>query len=125
MAKKCICSPGSAEVPTWFMTYSDVITLLMTFFILLLTFATNEPESFERMHSIDGLSGLGWYSSVFPSFPGTEVGGVDDGYLSEAFISKTDDIGIVILTNINDENAWMACKAVELALLNKYAKASE
>jgi chemotaxis protein MotB len=31
------------------MTYSDVITLLMTFFILLLTFATNEPESFERM----------------------------------------------------------------------------
>lgn len=31
------------------MTYSDVITLLMTFFILLLTFATNEPENFERM----------------------------------------------------------------------------
>ncbi len=37
------------EVPMWFMTYSDVITLLMTFFILLLTFATNEPESFERI----------------------------------------------------------------------------
>jgi len=33
------------------MTYSDVITLLMTFFILLLTFATNEPESFERMQT--------------------------------------------------------------------------
>ena len=31
------------------MTFSDVITLLMTFFILLLTFATNEPEYFERM----------------------------------------------------------------------------
>lgn len=31
------------------MTYSDVITLLMTFFILLLTFASDEPESFERM----------------------------------------------------------------------------
>ena len=31
------------------MTYSDVITLLMTFFILLLTFASNEPEKFERM----------------------------------------------------------------------------
>jgi flagellar motor protein MotB len=31
------------------MTYSDVITLLMTFFILLLTFASNEPEQFERM----------------------------------------------------------------------------
>lgn len=37
------------EIPAWFMTYSDVITLMMTFFILLLTFATNEPEQFERM----------------------------------------------------------------------------
>ena len=36
-------------VPTWLMTFSDVITLLMTFFILLLTFATSEPERFERM----------------------------------------------------------------------------
>jgi hypothetical protein len=39
----------SGSVPTWFMTYSDVITLLMTFFILLLTFATSEPEKFEQM----------------------------------------------------------------------------
>lgn len=30
------------------MTYSDVITLLMTFFILLLTFSTTEPERFEK-----------------------------------------------------------------------------
>jgi len=37
------------DVPTWFMTYSDVITLLMTFFILLLTFSTNEPEMFDKM----------------------------------------------------------------------------
>ncbi len=51
MAKKkgpC-CGDGPADVPVWFMTYSDVITLLMTFFILLLTFATNEPEHFSRM----------------------------------------------------------------------------
>lgn len=39
----------SGEIPPWFMTYSDVITLLMTFFILLLTFASSEPEKFERM----------------------------------------------------------------------------
>jgi len=38
--------PG--DIPAWFMTYSDVITLLMTFFILLLTFATTEPERFEK-----------------------------------------------------------------------------
>lgn len=37
------------DVPTWFFTYTDVITLLMTFFVLLLTFATSEPEQFERM----------------------------------------------------------------------------
>ncbi|MCA9033776.1 MAG: hypothetical protein KDA91_01540 [Planctomycetaceae bacterium] len=49
MGKKCSCPPQPAEVPKWFMTYSDVITLLMTFFILLLTFASSEPESFERM----------------------------------------------------------------------------
>lgn len=39
----------SGDVPLWFVTYSDVITLMMTFFILLLTFATDEPESFEQM----------------------------------------------------------------------------
>ena len=37
------------DVPKWFFTYTDVITLLMTFFVLLLTFATSEPEKFERM----------------------------------------------------------------------------
>lgn len=39
------------DIPAWFMTYSDVITLLMTFFILLLTFATTEPERFEKSAS--------------------------------------------------------------------------
>ena len=38
-----------AEIPSWIMTFSDVITLLMTFFILLLTFATNEPEMLQLM----------------------------------------------------------------------------
>ena len=48
MAKSC-CPEPKGEVPEWFMTYSDVITLLMTFFILLLTFATNEPEFFSQV----------------------------------------------------------------------------
>lgn len=39
----------TGECPAWFMTYSDVVTLLMTFFILLLTFSSNEPEKFEKM----------------------------------------------------------------------------
>lgn len=52
------------DLPAWLTTYSDVITLLMTFFILLLTFATTEPEAFQRMQRImfgsgtaDGLAG--------------------------------------------------------------------
>jgi chemotaxis protein MotB len=52
------------ELPAWLTTYSDVITLLMTFFILLLTFSTSEPEAFQRMQRImfgtgaaDGLAG--------------------------------------------------------------------
>ncbi|QDU40243.1 flagellar motor protein MotB [Maioricimonas rarisocia] len=64
MARKQCCPDSGGDIPTWFMTYSDVITLLMTFFILLLTFATNEPERFERMQlamfgggGSDGLAG--------------------------------------------------------------------
>lgn len=49
MPKKSCCPEPTGEVPTWFMTYSDVITLLMTFFILLLTFATAEPEFFAKV----------------------------------------------------------------------------
>lgn len=41
--------PPPDEIPAWFMTYSDVVTLLMTFFILLLTFSTTEPERFEQI----------------------------------------------------------------------------
>ncbi|QDT11164.1 flagellar motor protein MotB [Planctomycetes bacterium K23_9] len=47
--KKEIKSDPPEDIPAWFMTYSDVITLLMTFFILLLTFATTEPERFEKI----------------------------------------------------------------------------
>ena len=37
------------DIPSWVMTFSDVITLLMTFFILLLTFASSTPEKFEQV----------------------------------------------------------------------------
>ena len=49
MPKKSCCPEPKGGIPPWFMTYSDVITLLMTFFILLLTFATNEPEFFSKV----------------------------------------------------------------------------
>src|SRR5690606_34959548 len=49
MGRKSPPPSNVGEIPMWFVTYSDVITLLMTFFILLLTFATNEPEVFQQM----------------------------------------------------------------------------
>ncbi len=58
MRKKSPPPESNGDVPLWFMTYSDVITLMMTFFILLLTFATSEPERFEQMKiSVFGASG--------------------------------------------------------------------
>lgn len=49
MAKEKAPPPPPEDIPAWFMTYSDVITLLMTFFILLLTFSTTEPEKFDKV----------------------------------------------------------------------------
>lgn len=57
MAKKLVFPIPKDDIPAWFMTYSDVITLLMTFFILLLTFATTEPERFEKVQSSTFTSG--------------------------------------------------------------------
>ncbi|MEO1983965.1 MAG: flagellar motor protein MotB, partial [Fuerstiella sp.] len=50
--KKCKCPEPKGQIPAWFMTYSDVITLMMTFFILLLTFASNEPEFFAKVQMV-------------------------------------------------------------------------
>lgn len=52
MAKKEKAESGGEDIPAWFMTYSDVITLLMTFFILLMTFSTTEPEQFGKTQVI-------------------------------------------------------------------------
>lgn len=49
MARQKAFEEPEDDVPAWVMTFSDVITLLMTFFILLLTFATNTPETFDRL----------------------------------------------------------------------------
>ena len=61
MPKEKLPPPPPEDIPAWFMTYSDVITLLMTFFILLLTFATTEPDRFERVQQsvANGGSGTG------------------------------------------------------------------
>lgn len=70
---------NSGDVPDWFMTYSDVITLLMTFFILLLTFASNEPEQFERMKT-----------TMFSATGGTGIAGEKtSGIEKESMVMRT------------------------------------
>lgn len=67
--KNCCKDNKAGEIPSWFMTYSDVITLLMTFFILLLTFSTNEPEFFSKVQVVafggGGSTGMASKSDTF------------------------------------------------------------
>jgi chemotaxis protein MotB len=47
--------------PTWMLTYSDTITLLLTFFVMLLTFSTPNKEDFGRLGFglLQGFKGTG------------------------------------------------------------------
>ena len=66
------------DIPAWFMTYSDVITLLMTFFILLLTFSTTEPDRFERIQR-----------NIFAGGNGAGIAGAPmDGPENESFVER-------------------------------------
>lgn len=70
--------PPSGDIPAWFMTYSDVITLLMTFFILLLTFSTTEPDRFERIQR-----------TIFAGGKGSGIAGAEvEGPENESFIQR-------------------------------------
>ena len=77
MARTIKFDPPREDIPAWFLTYSDVITLLMTFFILLLTFATTEPESFERIQS-----------SMFGGGGGSGFAGKQGEHFQDAIISR-------------------------------------
>ncbi|HOM62028.1 MAG TPA: flagellar motor protein MotB [Anaerohalosphaeraceae bacterium] len=51
--------PGS---PEWLVTFSDCITLLLTFFVLLISFASFEKETFESLSEsfAQALPSIGW-----------------------------------------------------------------
>lgn len=46
--KKCACPTGA---PAWMVTYSDLVTLLLTFFVLLLSMASMDPVRFTEASS--------------------------------------------------------------------------
>ena len=65
-AKKAKKAPAGA--PTWIVTFADLMSLLLTFFVLLLSFSTMEVEQFKKiagsmsnafgLQSMDALSGI-------------------------------------------------------------------
>ena len=100
------------DIPAWFMTYSDVITLLMTFFILLLTFSTTEPERFEKaqmsVHAsggatgiagkpVDGLAKDSWITRIRPPAARIATRGSEMPPLTYAPVKKTFGKGLKAL----------------------------
>ena len=63
MAKEPDCPPPG--LPMWMATYSDLVTLLLTFFVLLLTMASMDPTKFvQAKTSIE--SAFGWRTTAAP-----------------------------------------------------------
>ncbi len=63
MAKEPECPPPG--LPMWMATYSDLVTLLLTFFVLLLTMASMDPTKFiQAKSSIE--DAFGWSTKAAP-----------------------------------------------------------
>ena len=63
MGKEPECPP--AGLPMWMATYSDLVTLLLTFFVLLLTMASLDPTKFvQAKTSIE--AAFGWSTKAAP-----------------------------------------------------------
>ena len=59
MAKQQKCPDCPAGLPGWLATFADLMSLLLTFFVLLLSFSTMNPADFESaMGSLQGALGV-------------------------------------------------------------------
>ena len=59
MGKKCNCPPEEMGIPGWVVTYGDMMSLLLTFFILLVSFSSIQESKFkEAMESLQGALGV-------------------------------------------------------------------
>jgi chemotaxis protein MotB len=87
MAKGCDCPPPGA--PEWMNTFADMMSLLLTFFVLLLSFANMDIERFkEAMGSVqDALVGT---PAVIKEVPQTAV--VDLGQSSNTSLVQTPQV---------------------------------
>ena len=59
MAKQQKCPDCPAGLPAWLATFGDLMSLLLTFFVLLLSFSTTSKADFEKaMGSLHGALGV-------------------------------------------------------------------
>ena len=59
MAKKCKCPPPEQGIAGWVVTYGDLMSLLLTFFVLLLSFSSMQEAKFkEAMASLQKALGV-------------------------------------------------------------------
>lgn len=119
------------DIPAWFMTYSDVITLLMTFFILLLTFATTEPERFEKVtvsvfgaagatgvagHKHDKLDRNSWSQRVRPRAARIAMHGSEMPPIQKEISTKAIGRGLESTTDEENKKDVMRTYAFELPI---------
>ena len=106
MAKKERKEPEEASAPLWMLTYGDMVTLVLTFFILLYTFSSIDVQRFEEVMSAirSSLSGGAGVLSGGPNLSGTTGAGMDAPDLS------VDDI----LMSVNDNDMALLDMMAEL-----------
>ncbi len=61
---------GGAGAPSWMLTYGDSVTLLLTFFVMLLTFSTPNEEDFGVLAR--GIMQGARQPAIFPGSPGRD-----------------------------------------------------
>ena len=128
------------DIPAWFMTYSDVITLLMTFFILLLTFATTEPERFEKSISstfskgaamgtagekIDGVTQDSWINRLRPPAARIAMRGAEMPPIEKAPPKSSFGDGLKSLDDDEEKQNEMTSHTFEVPLVQVFDSQGE
>ncbi len=84
MAKKCKCPPQEDGIPGWVVTYGDMMSLLLTFFILLLSFSSIQETKFQQaIESLQAALGVFNDSESIIQFDSTVVPQEEGGESSE------------------------------------------
>ncbi len=59
MGKKCKCEESPPGAPAWMATFSDMVTLLLAFFVMLLSFSSIQESKFQdAVYSLKGAFGV-------------------------------------------------------------------